>query len=32
VAFVELIARDGFFCEPFRDTLWREAADWLEAH
>ena len=26
------IGHFGFFREPFRDTLWREAADWLEAH
>jgi predicted alpha/beta hydrolase len=22
----------AFFRERFRDTLWREAVDWLEAH
>jgi len=26
------IGHFGFFREPFRDTLWREAADWLERH
>jgi len=26
------IGHFGFFRERFRDTLWREAADWLEAH
>ena len=26
------IGHFGFFREAFRDTLWREAADWLEAH
>jgi predicted alpha/beta hydrolase len=26
------IGHFGFFRESFRDTLWREAADWLEAH
>jgi predicted alpha/beta hydrolase len=26
------IGHFGFFREPFRDTLWREAAHWLEAH
>ena len=27
-----LLGHFGFFREAFRDTLWREAADWLEAH
>jgi predicted alpha/beta hydrolase len=26
------IGHFGYFRERFRDTLWREAADWLEAH
>lgn len=26
------IGHFGFFREQFRDTLWREGADWLEAH
>jgi predicted alpha/beta hydrolase len=28
---VERIGHFGFFREPFRDSLWREARDWLEA-
>jgi predicted alpha/beta hydrolase len=28
---VRAIGHFGFFREPFRDSLWREAADWLEA-
>jgi len=27
----ERIGHFGFFRESFRDTLWREAAQWLEA-
>jgi predicted alpha/beta hydrolase len=27
----ERIGQFGFFRESFRDTLWREAAQWLEA-
>jgi predicted alpha/beta hydrolase len=26
------IGHFGFFREPFRDTLWRDAAEWLERH
>ena len=29
---VARIGHFGFFREAFRDTLWREAADWLEKH
>ncbi|KPK03884.1 MAG: hypothetical protein AMJ64_14815 [Betaproteobacteria bacterium SG8_39] len=29
---VQRIGHFGFFREPFRDTLWREAADWLDRH
>lgn len=29
---VDRIGHFGFFRERFRDTLWREAADWLEAN
>src|SRR2546425_14575 len=28
----ERIGHFGFFREQFRDTLWRDAADWLERH
>ena len=28
----ERIGHFGFFREQFRDTLWRDAADWLEGH
>jgi len=27
----ERIGHFGFFREQFRDTLWRDAADWLES-
>ncbi len=29
---VRRIGHFGFFREPFRDTLWREAGDWLNRH
>lgn len=29
---VDAIGHFGFFRERFRDTVWREAADWLDAH
>ncbi len=29
---VERIGHFGFFRDPFRDTLWKDAADWLSEH
>jgi predicted alpha/beta hydrolase len=29
---VSALGHFAYFRERFRDTLWREAVDWLEAH